>query len=279
MFLKSYSKVNLSLSVIKKIKKIGKHEIQSFFCLLNLFDNIKIKKINAKKDLIKFKGQFANLVKNKNNSISHVLRILREKKIIKNYYSILINKKIPVFAGMGGGTSNAFFIANYLTKNAIDKDLLKIFKKRIGSDFELFFYKQGFLFNLNKILKYKKKYKIHFLLVYPNIKCSTKLIYSKFKNYSLPSKQSFININNSKKFFNFLKNKNNDLQSVVEKKHPIIKKIIQEIGKKRGCYFSRMTGSGSVCYGVFKCQKTAKGALNRIRIKYPKYWSVIAKTI
>ena len=43
--------------------------------------------------------------------------------------------------------------------------------------------------------------------------------------------------------------------------------------------FSRMTGSGSVCYGVFKSEKTAKVALNRIKLKYPKYWASFAKTI
>ena len=48
---------------------------------------------------------------------------------------------------------------------------------------------------------------------------------------------------------------------------------------KKGCYFSRMTGSGSVCYGVFKSEKTAKAALNRIKLKHPKYWLSVAKTI
>ena len=69
------------------------------------------------------------------------------------------------------------------------------------------------------------------------------------------------------------------LQSIVENKYPVVKKLIIEIGQKKGCYFSRMTGSGSVCYGVFKSEKTAKDALNRIKLKYPKYWSSVAKTI
>ena len=48
---------------------------------------------------------------------------------------------------------------------------------------------------------------------------------------------------------------------------------------KKGCYFSRMTGSGSVCYGVFKSKKTAKAALNAIKLKHPKCWLSVAKTI
>ncbi len=129
------------------------------------------------------------------------------------------------------------------------------------------------------INEFRKKYKLYFLLVYPNIRCSTKHIYSKVKKHSLKSKYKFSKINDKSKFIDFLINKNNDLQLIVENKYPIIKKLIVEIEKKKGCYFSRMTGSGSVCYGVFKSEKTAKAALNRIKLKYPRYWLSVAKTI
>ena len=52
MLIKSYAKINLSLTINKKIKKKRLHDIQSQFCLINLFDTISIKKI--KKILIKF---------------------------------------------------------------------------------------------------------------------------------------------------------------------------------------------------------------------------------
>ena len=50
MVIKSYSKINLFLKVNRKAKN-GLHEIQSLFCLINLFDLIKIKK--NKKNLFK----------------------------------------------------------------------------------------------------------------------------------------------------------------------------------------------------------------------------------
>ena len=180
---------------------------------------------------------------------------------------------------MGGGTSNAVCLIKYFTRNKINKNLLNVLDKKIGSDLKLFFYEQGFLKNLKTINEFRKKYKLYFLLVYPNIRCSTKHVYSKVKKHSLKSKYKFSKINDKSKFIDFLINKNNDLQSIVENKYPIIKKLIVEIEKKKGCYFSRMTGSGSVCYGVFKSEKTAKAALNRIKLKYPKYWLSVAKTI
>ena len=151
--------------------------------------------------------------------------------------------------------------------------------KKIGSDLKLFFYEQGFLKNLNQIDSFSKKYRLYFLLVFPNIRCSTKDIYSKVTKYSSKSKYSFNKINNKSKFIDFLIDKSNDLQLIVEKKHSSIKRLIEEISLKKGCYFSRMTGSGSVCYGVFKSEKTAKAALNKIKLKHPKYWLSVAKTI
>ena len=71
----------------------------------------------------------------------------------------------------------------------------------------------------------------------------------------------------------------NELQVIVEKKYPIIKTLLIDIYAKKGCYFSRMSGSGSVCYGLFDNESNAKKALNKIKTKYPKFWFSIAKTV
>ena len=62
MVIKSYSKINLTLNVNSKLRK-GLHEIQSFYCLIDLFDEIKITKINNK-DKIIFTGPFKKFIKN-----------------------------------------------------------------------------------------------------------------------------------------------------------------------------------------------------------------------
>ena len=108
MNLKSFAKVNLSLNINKRLKN-GLHEIQSHFCLIDLFDTIEIKKNKKLKDEVKFSGIFSKLTSKKNNSIIQTLRILRKNRLIKHFYSVEIKKLIPVFAGLGGGTSNAFF--------------------------------------------------------------------------------------------------------------------------------------------------------------------------
>ena len=132
--------------------------------------------------------------------------------------------------------------------------------------------------NLKNITYFRKK-KLFFILVKPNIRCSTKEIYSKVRKYSKKQLLSQNKINNKNKFINVISQENNDLQSIVEKKYPIIKKLLIAIRDEKGCCFSRMTGSGSVCYGLFKDQITAKKALNKLKIKFPSFWFSFAKTV
>ena len=278
--IKSFCKINLSLKVLKKLK-IGLHDIQSNTMLLNLHDTLKVKKFHGKKDIIIFKGNFKKMVNKSKNSVSDTIRILRKKNLIKkeNKYKIIVNKKIPVFSGLGGGTSNAAFLIKHLTKNKIKSSKLKIFEKQIGSDFKLFFYKQLFQKNLKKIIKYKKNFNFNFVLVYPNIQCSTKTIYSKVKKYSDSSETDFSKIISKDKFVDSIRKETNDLQKIVTSEFFILKRLLNFISIQQGCYFSRMTGSGSVCFGIFKSRKLAILGMKKIKKKFPRYWCMFAKTI
>ena len=278
MVINSYSKINLSLKVISKLKN-GLHEIQSMYCLVNLYDKIQIKKVKKNKDKIIFKGRFSKFIKKKNNSIYNLLKILRKLNLISNYYSISVIKNIPVFSGLGGGTSNAAFLLKFLIKKKIDNDLLNKLEPVIGTDLRLFFSKQGFLKKLKVLTHLEKRQNLFFLLIQPKIRCSTKMIYSKIKLFS--KKDRFNNgITRSKnKFLKYLLNNKNDLQFIVEKKYPLMKKILIDIQNLQGCCFSRMTGSGSVCYGLFMDQIVAKKALNKLKKKYPGFWISLAKTV
>ena len=278
--IKSHSKINLFLKVSKKNKN-GLHNIQSSVMLLDLHDQISIKNTNKEQDEIKFIGRFKKNINNKNNSVTKSLYILRKHGLIskKKKYKITINKKIPVFAGLGGGTSNAVFVIRYFLENKVNEEISKIFEKEIGSDFRLFFYKQTFQKNLFKILRFKKLYTFYFVLVFPNINCSSKQIYSKVRNFNSLLKNDLSNIQSKSKYLQFLQNETNDLQSIVEKKYPRIKQILDLIKLQKNSLFSRMTGSGSVCFGVFHDKNSAKLGLKVIQKKLPNYWCVIAKSI
>ena len=71
---------------------------------------------------------------------------------------------------------------------------------------------------------------------------------------------------NNKKLINFLKNENNDLEEVVMKIYPKVKKIVDYIKIQKGWYFSRITGSGSACIGIFSNMQTAIYSKKLIRL-------------
>jgi len=76
-----------------------------------------------------------------------------------------------------------------------------------------------------------------------------------------------------------LKNEKNDLEKTVIKIYPKVKKIIDYIKSQKGCYFSRVTGSGSACIGIFSNMRHAIYAQKLIKLKYPKYWCAVSKTM
>ena len=282
-YLKSYAKINLFLKVGKKIKKNNLHDVQSLVFLINLFDVIKIKKINRYKDQIKFLGRFNKNVLKSNNTIDKSMRMLREKGFVKknSKYSIEVTKNIPVFSGFGGGSSNAATIVKYFSKNRkLSFTDISYFSEKIGSDFKIFLKsRQIYQENLIKIIDLAKKHKFYFILIYPYLKCSTKHIYSNLKFFERIKKESFFSNVSKSKILEKIKYNKNSLEKVAISKFPVIKDILLELRFTKGCQFSRLTGSGSACYGAFLTKKSADLGLKKIKKKFPKFWRVSSKTI
>ena len=69
------------------------------------------------------------------------------------------------------------------------------------------------------------------------------------------------------------------MKGTATKKEEILGKLISNIHEIKGCHFSRMTGSGSACYGLFLNKNSSLVALKKLRRKYPKFWFSIAKSI
>ena len=152
---RSHAKINLNLIINKKLKN-GLHSINSLYSLIKISDIIKIKRTNERKDNIIFKGKFSKGISKKNNSVKHVMRLLRNNQLIKDYYNITVTKNIPTFSGLGGGSSNAAKIFNYFVNSKKRDYYLNIFAKEIGTDFLLFSQNQGYQKNLYQINNIKK---------------------------------------------------------------------------------------------------------------------------
>ena len=282
--IKSYCKINLSLRVIKKLNN-NYHNIISLITFCDLHDVISISKTRSSRDKISFSGKFKKGINKKSNTVTKILNLLRRAKLLENQaFKINIRKNIPHGSGLGGGSSNAADLLNYFSskmKLKFRKKKIKQLANQIGFDVPINLERQNTLLTGKKyeILRLNQKFKLNLLIVYPNLICSTKRIYEKNKKISLSTPQSFFCIKNNKKLINLLKNENNDLEETVIKIYPKVKKIIEYIKSIKGCYFSRITGSGSACIGIFSNMKNAIYAQKLIKLKYPKYWCAVSKTI
>ena len=275
----SYCKINISLRVIKKLKN-GLHKINTFITFARIFDQIYLKEIKNNKDKISFYGKFKNKISKSNNTISKILYLLRKNNFIKKiYFEIKVKKNIPTKSGLGGGSMNAASLLTFLVKKynlrIKQKDLIKLAEK-VGSDVIVGLKFQNVFFNSgsNTIKRYKNKLNLFVLLVKPDINCSTKLIYSKNRQFSKQYKNKDIS-----EFGNFFEKDVNDLEKVAFKIYPKIKRLKDYLNIQKKCIFSRMTGSGSVCVAYFKDYKAARKAEINLKNKFPNYWCKLSKAM
>ena len=270
---KSYAKINLNLNVVGKTKNL--HKLQSIVSLISLYDEISLKQIDSRNHKILFKGKFSKKITSR-NTIYKTLSVLDKKKLLKKKYLVMVKKNIPVKSGMGGGSMNAATLIKIFMKNKIikiNKKKLQNINDSIGQDVKLGFFKNIMYLDGNNSVKILNKRAKYFLLLFmPKYGCSTKYIFSKVKKYSKP-------IKNIKNKFNNLGSLKNDLQDIVIKKYPELKKPIEFLENQPGINFVKMTGSGSCFVAYSKSRNSIINSFKKFRKNYPKYWSVLSKTI
>jgi len=282
--IKSFCKINLSLRVIKKLNN-GYHNIMSLITFCDFYDVITISKIRNSKDKISFSGQFKKDISKKSNTVTKILNLLRKSKLLKNQaFKINIQKNIPHGSGLGGGSSNAADLLNYFNlkmKLKLDKKKIKEIASQIGFDVPINLERKNTFLTGKKgeIIRLNQKFRLNLLIVYPNLICSTKKIYEKNRKIGLSKPQPFFYTKNNKKLINLLINENNDLEKTAINFYPKVRKIINFIKSQNGCYFSRITGSGSACIGIFSNMQSAVFAQKFVKLKFPNYWCVVSKTI
>ncbi len=276
--IRSYAKINLALNITGKTSNL--HKIESIIAFVAFHDLILIKKIKSNFHKISFSGQFSDRI-GKHNTVSKLLDLLEKKRLLQNKkFQIKINKRIPVKAGLGGGSMNAASILKYFIKNKIiriSKKEVKEICKLIGSDVVLGLnFANCILTSSNKIRYYKNSKKFHVLIVKPNFGCSTKDIYSKVKKF----RKSKFNQPSSKMFdLEFLKNTNNNLETIAFSKYPALKNIKSYLTNLLKPVYVRMTGSGSALVAYYQSKEKCEYAKKKFEKKYKNYWCISSKTI
>ena len=115
--IKSFSKINVHLNVIKKLKS-NFHRIETLVMFSDLYDLLYVKKINAKKHKITFYGKFSKNISS-TNTISKLLNLLDKKNLGK--LSIVGNN---IYINTKGGQINCIIVQIENKKEMSAKDLL-----------------------------------------------------------------------------------------------------------------------------------------------------------
>ena len=101
--LRSYAKINIGLHILGR-REDGYHEIRTIFQTVNLYDRLEIALIRGQE--IEFTSDDRGLDPRHNLVVRAILSLSRLKKLDKGY-RVHLEKRIPVGAGLGGGSSNA----------------------------------------------------------------------------------------------------------------------------------------------------------------------------
>jgi 4-diphosphocytidyl-2-C-methyl-D-erythritol kinase len=263
------AKLNLNLFV-KEINNNGLHYLESDICFLELADMLFFRFSNE--DVFSQDITNKNLIIDTNDNL--ILRALKEFRYLTGWnkrFSIYLKKRIPIGAGLGGGSADAAATLIFLRKlfnhgtkiNKVSKNILFEISKLLGSDVpacieskDLRLKGYGDKFFRNKIPD-----GFYFLIINPNIQLSTKDIFISFDNIQNNKVEGSnvswgsINIQNS-------------LLKPAIKLAPEISDIINSLENSKKIVAYGMTGSGSSCFGIFKNLNDINASLKYFNKKY-----------
>lgn len=258
--IKSYAKLNLTLNVIG-IDPLDKyHLLEMVNVPLDFYDTLEME-ITSKEDSY-ITSSSPSIPLDHTNLVYKAIKIMKETYLIQENFHVHINKKIPLGAGLAGGSSNAAAtlrgINKMLNLNKSKEELASLGMK-IGSDVGYCVYSLPSLVEGKgeKITSFKFLDNYYVLLVKPSYGLSTKEVYTLYDEYSLNHKVEHSSLQDIQKALQnndeelLKKNLINNLEISAFEIAPSLKLLKEEIVKE-GLDKVLMTGSGSTIFALSK---------------------------
>ena len=271
------AKINLYLHVTGK-RPDGYHLLDSLFVFADISDEIHIKP--SKKLSFSIEGEFAeNLKKEKNNIVIKATKILAKALGIIPLVKIKLIKKLPVAAGLGGGSADAAAVLiglSQLWESPLSKEKLAEIALQLGADVPACLQKCPLnISGIGEIItKAPPLPKIWIVLVNPKVKVPTPDVFKKRAKpftTAMPIKVAYDDIDS---FVLELKKRSNDLTESACSLAPEIADTLEIISQQHGCLISRMSGSGATCFGLFANKEHAETAVRLIKSKESDWWAI-----
>ncbi|RTZ98025.1 MAG: 4-(cytidine 5'-diphospho)-2-C-methyl-D-erythritol kinase [Deltaproteobacteria bacterium] len=280
----SPAKINLFLAVTGR-RPGGYHELFTLMCPLALSDTLKIEQTQqgisvccADPDV---PGDGTNLAYRAAQIF--LSRWVQEKNGRPFGVRMVIKKRIPVAAGLGGGSSNAATVLlalNRVCENPFSRDRLMAMALKLGADVPFFILRcPAIATGIGEILEpVAGLAPISVLLVHPSIRISTADVYRNLKLRLTKCQQRLKNITlhsgAEREHFRLdrlTKYLCNDLETVTVSQHPFIETIKQTL-IACGAAGALMSGSGPTVFGLFRDKAAAQDAF--IDLSRNRHWQV-----
>ena len=270
-FVKAKAKINLSLDIVSK-RENGYHNLKMIMHTVDLWDDITFKENNENEFLLTTNLKY--LPNDGRNILYKAYKAFYdEAKITPQGFSVNLKKRIPVCAGLGGGSSDAaaeLLFLNEYHGNLLDNDTLLRVGERVGADVPFCIMGGTCLAEgIGEILTPLPKLPdCSIIILKPQNKgLSTKDIFSKVNINEMkyhPDTDGLIKALHEGNLKEITKRMYNVLEDYSIKESPDIEEYKEELIKE-GAIGSLMSGSGNSVFGIFEDKTVALNALENLK--------------
>lgn len=256
------AKINLCLAVLGK-RSDGYHEIEMLMQMVGLYDEVCVSRtgpgISVECDAGGVPAGADNIA---HRAAAEMLRLSGGGHGL----TIRITKRIPVAAGLGGGSSDAAAVltaADRLLGLGLGAAKLSQIGARLGMDVPFFFHgPTAVAHGRGEVLTTLPPLpKLRLLLVNPGFETSTAWVYHNLKLEL--TKKGGCNKIHTLTVGNIAESLRNDLESVTQAAHPVIAEIKNEL-LANGARGVLMSGSGPTVFGIFETEDVRRKAGERL---------------
>ena len=269
--LKAYGKINLGLDVVRK-REDGYHEVRMIMQTVALYDKLEMERI--KEPVIQVETNLPYVPNGEGNLAYRAAKLLRDEFGIADGVSIRIRKRIPVAAGMAGGSTDAAAVLvgmNRLFSLGLTKRGLMERGVKLGADVPYCVMRGTALSEgIGEVLtRLPAAPACHVVLAKPQVSVSTKEVYGNLRLGELtaddhPDIDGMVRAIKAGDRAGMIERLGNVLETVTVPAHPEIgriKKILLDCGADGVL----MSGSGPTVFGLFTDHEAAKRAFSALK--------------
>ncbi len=262
--LKALAKINLGLDVIRR-REDGYHEVRMVMQTIHLYDRLDI--VRSHEPGIRIQSNLNFLPVNENNLVYKAGMLLMDEFGITDGVDVRLTKRIPVAAGMAGGSTDAasmLYGMNQIFDLGLSRKALMERGVKIGADVPYCLMRGTALAQGigEKLSQLPPMVKCPVLIAKPAVSVSTKFVYQNLKldEHTIhPDIDDLIGAIRNKDFTAICGNMGNVLESVTIPNYPVIAQIKEKM-MEAGASHAMMSGSGPTVFGLFEDEEIARHA-------------------